>query len=93
MTGGYVFTGIYPSTLAGGGGGTPSQVRMGEYPIPRSGWGYSIPGQDGRGYPIPGLDWGGYPIPDLDGGNPIQGLDGRGTSSAVRTGGTQDWMG
>ena len=44
-----------------GGGGTPSQVRTGRYPIPRSGWWYPISrsGQRG-GYHFQGLDgeWG-----------------------------------
>ena len=46
MTGGYIFS---LSTLAGGGG-TPSQVWVGGYPISGLGKGYPIPGL-GRGYP------------------------------------------
>ena len=79
MTGGYIFS---LSTLAGGGGGTPSQVSVGGYPI--SGLGRGTPSQVlVRGGTPPQVWVGGYPVPGLGGGYPISGLGRGGTLSQV----------
>ena len=62
------------SVQLSGGGGTPSQVWVGGYPISGlGGGGYPIPGPGPGGYPVPGP--GGYPIPSL-GVYPIPGPQG-----------------
>ena len=93
MTGGYVFTGICPSTLVGGED-TPSQVWMGGTPIPCLDMGYPpCPGLDGVAL-RPGLDgstsirqdWMENPPPVQDWMGPhCLGLDGVPL--------LQDWMG
>ena len=70
MRKGTVFTGVCLSALTlGGGGGTPSKLRMGGVPYSSllDGGGYPSQVQTEGGNPIPGLD-GGYPIPCLDRG-------------------------
>ena len=67
------------------GGGAPSQVQMGGYPIQLTGGSPSQVCMRGTpsqvqvvGYPIPGPG-GGYPIPGMDGGTPFQAWTERGT--------------
>ena len=72
MTGGYVFTGVCPSTLVGGtpfpglDGGRYPILRYGwRYPLPRSGWAPILVRSEVRtggcpGVPPPAQDWMGY---------------------------------
>ena len=88
------------------GGGYPHLANQGGmYPLPKSGWGMPIPGQDGGTWGIPHQDgappfrsqvrMGGYPIPGQDRGYPLPAISKMGAPIQVqvteRGGLTPNW--